>query len=363
MAKARAPILPRLASLLLIFASNWSMGQDMKTDPATRRTVVEQAATVLEKEYVFPDIGAKIAALLRRNLASGAYDNISSAREFAAAVGKDLRSINGDKHLELEYSFEPIPEHRPAQSAEADAKYAASVAYQNGGFTRVERLDGNVGLIELQGFFSPELAGEEATEAMAFVKHTDALIIDIRNNGGGNPGMVQLLASYFFNSPTELNGIYMRETGRTQQYWTVPYLPTPRYLQKPVYILTSSGTPSAAEAFAYDMQVNKRATIVGETTWGGANPGHTFRLSEHFGVFVPRGRAVNPVTKTNWEGTGVKPDVPSPAEKALENAYMSALKAILGHEQTKRVQEELQGFISGAPTNPLLHLYKREQSD
>jgi C-terminal processing protease CtpA/Prc len=141
--------------------------------------------------------------------------------------------------------------------------------------------------------------------------------------------MVALISSYLFGpDPVHLNDLYFRPDDSTHQWWTLPHVPGQRYEGKPVYILTSKRTFSAAEEFAYNLKSLKRATIVGETTGGGAHPGGTRRINDHFAVFVPSGRAINPITKTNWEGTGVTPDLPVAADLALKTAHLAALKTI-----------------------------------
>ncbi|MEX2114665.1 MAG: S41 family peptidase, partial [Pirellulales bacterium] len=201
---------------------------------------------------------------------------------------------------------------------------------------KVERLEGNIGYIQLRGFHPAELGGKAAAEAMQAVADTDALIIDLCTNGGGAPSMVALVCSYLFGpEPVHLNDLYFRPDDRTHQWWTLPYLPGDRYVGKPVYVLTSERTFSAAEEFAYNLKNLKRATIVGETTGGGANPGGRKRLDDHFTMFLPSGRAINPITKTNWEGTGVTPDVAVPAELALKAAQLAALKAIIPEHEAR----------------------------
>jgi C-terminal processing protease CtpA/Prc len=213
----------------------------------------------------------------------------------------------------------------------------------NYGFEEAGRLRGNVGYLKLTGFAYPEQGGDTVAGAMAFLANTDALIIDLRQNGGGTPGMVELFASYFFSgdAPVHLNDISFRKEGSTEhdsvQWWTLPYVPGKRYVGKEVYILTSHSTPSAAEEFTYDLQVLKRATIVGETTWGGANPGDRRRMGDHFQAFIPNGRAINPITKTNWEGKGVEPDFKVPQEDALKTAQRMALQHLI--EKTTDEQE------------------------
>jgi C-terminal processing protease CtpA/Prc len=197
-------------------------------------------------------------------------------------------------------------------------------------FTKVERLRGNIGYIEFLNFLDPDLAADTVAAAMNFVNGTDALIIDMRSNGGGSPAMVALVCSYLFGpEPVHLNDLYWREGNRTDEFWTKKEVSGKRYLNKDVYVLTSKRTFSGAEEFTYNLKNLKRATIVGETTGGGAHPGTGFRLSDHFGMFVPTGRAISPITKTNWEGTGVTPDVDVPADQALLVARLMALKKSL----------------------------------
>ena len=241
----------------------------------------------------------------------------------------------------------------------------------NGGFEKVERLDGNVGLLKFNGFLPPEFAGDTAVAAMNFLASSDALIVDLRENGGGDPAMVALICSYLFGAePVHLNDLYFRPANETHQYWTLSFVPGKHYGEKPVYVLTSRNTFSGAEEFTYNLKTRKRATIVGETTGGGANPGGPERIDDHFQVFVPSGRAINPVTKINWEGTGVTPDVAVPADQAFHTAYLRALKQLedsaidrqksgkdkaeppmLAEERTRavdRVQKELDALKSKA---------------
>jgi hypothetical protein len=174
---------------------------------------------------------------------------------------------------------------------------------------------------------TPQIAGETAVAAMTFLGNCDAIIFDLRKNGGGEPAMIQLLSTYLFAEPTHLNDLYWRKGDKRDQFWTLPYAPGPRLVNVPVYVLTSAHTFSGAEEFANNLKVLKRATIVGETTGGGANPGEGFPFDPFFWCFIPTGRAVNPTTGSNWEGTGVEPDIKVPEAEALAVAQMEVLKA------------------------------------
>jgi C-terminal processing protease CtpA/Prc len=265
---------------------------------------------------------------IRARMEKKEYDSITSSRELARVLTDHLRAVCKDKHLSVRYSSEPIPVNSDrGPSPEENRRMKEMMALRNFGFKKVERLgNGGVGLLELEGFMPAELIGDTAAAAMSLLANSEAVIVDLRKNGGGHPGAVVLLCSYFFENPTHLNSIYTRTTDSTRQYWSHSVLPGRKLADKDVYVLTSSSTFSGAEEFAYNLQSQKRATIIGETTGGGAHPTSGFRVNDYFGVRVPFARSINPVTKTNWEGTGVKPDVAVPAEKALATAHMMALE-------------------------------------
>jgi retinol-binding protein 3 len=318
---------------------------DLNIDADVRRQVIETAIKRLNDGYVFADVAQAMEKAVRDRAAKGEYDQITSAQAFAEKLTSDLQAVSKDKHLRVRYSHRPIPERAAGPrepTAEERAQYQRELAWGNYAFERVERLPGNIGYIEFRGFTDAELGAETVAAAMNFVANTDALIIDLRRNGGGSPEMVALICSYLFGpEPVHLNSLYWREGNRTEEFWTRKEVAGKRYLGKDVYVLTSNRTFSGAEEFSYNLKNLKRATIVGETTGGGAHPGGMARLHEHFGMFIPRGRAISPVTKTNWEGTGVKPDVEVPAAQALHVARLAALKK--QHAGAK--EQELKGAI------------------
>ena len=303
---------------------------DLTIDAATRKAVIDSALKRLNDAYVFPEVAQSMEKAVRERAARGEYDQMTSARAFADALTEHLQAVSKDKHLRVRYSHQPIPERASGPrepSAEERDEYRREMAWMNSGFDKVERLPGNIGYIEFRGFTDPEAGADTVAAAMNFVANTDALIIDLRRNGGGRPDMVALICSYLFGpEPVHLNSLYWREGNRTEEFWTRKEVAGKRYLGKDVYVLTSNRTFSGAEEFSYNLKNLKRATIVGETTGGGAHPGGMNRLHEHFGMFIPTGRAISPVTKTNWEGTGVKPDVEVPASQALHVARLAALK-------------------------------------
>jgi C-terminal processing protease CtpA/Prc len=317
----------------------------MTIDAATRRTVIEAVLKELKATYVFPETANNMVQAIDSHVAAGQYDAITSAKALARRLTADLRDVCHDKHLRVRYSAETLP-GEPAQGQPAGmdiAKMREEMARVNFGFEKIERLNGNIGYLDLRGFVPASVAGETAAAAMNFLANTDALIIDLRQNGGGSPDMVALLCSYLFppGEPVHLNDLYFRPRNTTQQWWTQSYVPGARYVDKPVYVLTSKNTFSAAEECTYNLKCLKRATIVGEVTGGGAHPGDFMRVHDHFGVWVPQGRAINPITKTNWEGTGVKPDVEVPASLALATAHLAALDRLLEKNRNKSDEDRL----------------------
>jgi hypothetical protein len=340
---------------------------DLTIDAAMRSSVIEGALKKLNDFYVFPETAKKMEQAVRERISHKEYDEITSAKTLVSTLQKHLQEVSHDKHLRVMYSAEPLPpegnNHEPGP--EETARQLEFLRTVNFGFEKVERLPGNVGYIDLRGFQPAEFGGETVVAAMNFLANTDALIIDLRRNGGGDPAMVALISSYLFGpAPVHLNDLYFRPDNTTRQWWTLPYVPGKRYGdKKEVFVLTSNRTFSAAEEFTYNLQNLKRATIVGETTGGGAHPGGPRRISEHFGIWVPAGRAINPISKTNWEGVGVKPDVEAPAEQALKIAHIAAMNKVLakvteGERQDairhaiESVQKELDEMKQSPKRNP-----------
>jgi len=297
-----------------------------------RSQLIECLLSHLNENYIFPAVANEVEQAIRMRLSSGEYDAISSGETFAETLTEHMQAVSHDKHLRVFYRSDPLPQGDDAERQERrQAEFHQWAELHNHGFQKVERLPGNIGYLDFHMFMDPAFgAAETAVAAMNFVANTDALLIDLRRNGGGHPAMVALITSYLFDEMVHLNSFYWRESDNTQQFWTLPYVPGKRYgTQKPVYVLTSSHTFSGAEEFCYNLKHLKRATLVGEVTGGGAHPGDIFQLDDHLEVFIPTGRPINPISGTNWEGTGVIPDVQVPADKALDEAKRLALKQII----------------------------------
>jgi hypothetical protein len=297
---------------------------------ADRKAVLETAADLLESRYVFPDRGKALAATLRNDARTDRFKQADDSKEFTAAVTERLRALSADGHLGLDYSEKPLSADTQAEAgytaAEMERWYGAHI---NHGFEQVRRLEGNVGYLDLRVFAPPAMAGDVAAATMTLLAQSDALIIDIRNNGGGDGALGNLMAAYLFDGESKpMSGTYHRPTDKLTSGGTPAWVPGRRLgSTKPVFVLTSKGTFSAAEAFAYDLQAHKRVTIVGEPSGGGAHPFVYRRVHPHFVLFLAESRSVNPITGANWQGTGVKPDVLVPADQALDKALELARSA------------------------------------
>lgn len=307
---------------------------------------IENITKLLNDNYVFPDKAEEMGNFISTKLKNNEYNSINDSRAFAEQLTKDLRSISNDKHLGVMYSPEDAAEVKKNAASnkndEADAQSIAKMKYENFGFKKVERLGGNIGYIDFRGFAPAKYSKETIASVMGFLSNCDAIIIDLRQNGGGDPTGVQQICSYFFDeTPVHLNDLYFRPENKTEEFWTLKDIPGQRMPDIDLYILTSNYTFSGAEEFAYNLKNLKRATIIGETTGGGAHPGDMMAVNENFVIFLPNGRAINPITKTNWEGTGVTPEIAVSQDKALGTARLTALEKLAQKTSDAKLKAKL----------------------
>jgi len=320
-------------------------------DDKIKSAIIDSACIALNDVYVFPDVAKNMEQLLRNNLKDGKYKNITNLVDFTDRLTTDLQSVSHDKHLRVRPA-PPRDPNNPSQPSPEEEKQQQleQLHKENFGFKKVEILPGNIGYIDFR-FFAETSFGDASTTAIAdmnFLAHVDAIIFDLRQNGGGSPSMIQLISSYLFEEPVHLNSFYIRKTNETQQFWTQGHVQGKKLINVPVYVLTSSFSFSGAEEFTYNMKNLKRGTIIGETTGGGAHPveGHSFDNLNVL-ITVPYGRAINPISKTNWEGTGVEPDIKVPADQALIVARTEALKKLMENEKDEAKKKQFAWGIKG----------------
>ncbi|MFB7592529.1 S41 family peptidase [Streptomyces sp. NPDC056169] len=290
--------------------------------------VIDETARLLNEHYVFPEIAEQLSGLLQRRLAEGAYD-VDGAEELARLVTADLQSVNGDRHLRLKHHADPVSPKQGAATLDAMRRdFDTSL----GGAPRVQLLDGGVAVVELAPMLFPlEWAAEPLGAALTVASRAQALIVDLRTNRGGDPDTVAFVCSYLLDERTHLNTMHWRSDERVEQSWSLPLVPGARFGgSKPLYVLSSSSTFSAAEELAYNLQQLGRAVVVGEPSRGGAHPCRGWTVHPHLEATIPVGRAINPVSGTNWEGTGVQPDIPCAAADSLDHAHTLALARLAG---------------------------------
>ncbi|HRI52983.1 MAG TPA: S41 family peptidase [Pseudomonadota bacterium] len=318
---------------------------DAPLTAADRRQIVATLAQKLRARYVYPERGEAIATKLQAHAAHGDFDGARTTKALGEVLDRDLTAVGDDRHFRIRFvpEFDPaLEDYNHVPGSEEIAQGRADMARRAFGIARVERLPGNVGYLDIRGFGPAEFVAPAYDQALALLAGTDALVVDLRSNGGGEPLAVSYFVSHFFTEGDErhLNDIFDRPSGKTREYWTLP-VTGPRYL-RPVILLTSHSTASGAEECAYDLQTQKRATLVGETTAGAANPGGPVAIGHGLVAFVPTGRPINPVTHADWEKVGVKPDLAVPAADAMKTAYLSLLDRRLAEAKDPGEKDELQ---------------------
>ncbi|OEZ87345.1 peptidase family S41 [Janthinobacterium sp. HH104] len=324
--------------------------EDTALNAADRTAIVQTLAVKMNANYIEPAVAERVGIAITRKNAEGGYATAANVKAFSAALAKDLRELSGDLHFGAAF-YEGLRERSGADELPSRAKideWRDQTTRRGYDIEKIERLPGNVGYIELRGFGGPEFVAAAYTAAMSLMAGTDALILDLRRNGGGSPASVAYLMSHFFPFGDErhLIDMYDRPTGTTRQFWTVKTV-AQRY-DKPVYVLTSARTFSGGEDFSYGIQAQKRGTVVGETTGGGSNPVSWYNVGQDIIVAIPTARTTNAVTKTNWEHVGVKPDIAVPAAQALQTAHVAILRNLVSSAKEGNERKELQRVLAMA---------------
>ncbi|MFT7589882.1 MAG: C-terminal processing protease CtpA/Prc [Limisphaerales bacterium] len=302
--------------------------QHATIDAEFKKASIDRLSEMMIERYVFPEVAEQTAKHLKKKLKNGDFDEVTDLEAFAEMLTSSVQEINKDKHMRIR----PIPA-RQAEMETPERMIDDAIAQLQdrregvSGFKAVKKLDGNVGYLDIRYFASMQEGAAVADTYMKLLATSDAVIIDLRENGGGDPAMVQYLCSYFIRPGVHLNSLYFREGDVTNEFWTLNEIGGERMPDVPLFVLTSDYTFSGAEEFSYNMQTQKRAKLVGMTTGGGANPGGRMPINDLLFVFIPTGKAINPITGTNWEGTGVIPDVATSGEEAYDQAVKLATAA------------------------------------
>jgi hypothetical protein len=319
-----------------------------------RASAVRGLAQIIEDEFFDTERARQIASDLIAALEAGEFSDIADSDQLAGALTERLSEE--DRHFGVNYMG-------PEAVAQAMARYEArqagnddpeddpygSLRRQNFGFAEVSLLAGNIGYVDLRQFSPIEPAEPTARAALEFIANTDAVVFDVRQNGGGAPSMVQYLISHFLGTdePTLINTFVSRDYDYPNQMWSLPSHPAGNRPDVPLYVLTSGRTGSAAEGFSYHLRAMERATLVGETTYGAGNPGGTFLTDEGYSIFISTGSARNPITMSNWEGVGVEPHHAVAASDALDHALMDAYGVLAAAEEDPLARRSLEWAAEG----------------
>jgi retinol-binding protein 3 len=303
-------------------------GGDVNVNAGERQRIINGAVANLTKYYIDPGVAQKMADALWAHEKGGDDDAATDGEVFADLITTQMRHVSHDRYVMMVYTAGTTPESQPAPTPEEVARYREEMEKNNCTFEKVKILPHNIGYLKFNEFPDASICRTTAAAAMASMNRADAIIFDLRDNPGGYANMVALIATYLFDRPTHLNDFYNRSENTTEQSWTLPPVPGNRLADKPAFVLTSSSTFSAAEGFSYDLKMLKRATLVGETTSGRGHMGMGHPIDDHFTLRVPGIRVINPISKTNWEGTGVEPDVKVRAADALTTAEKLAERAL-----------------------------------
>jgi len=337
-----------------------SYSQETTLSSNYKKEVIEKLSKLINDFYIYPAIGQKTSKHLNSEFQSGNFDRYKDHQAFANGLTEAVQHINKDKHMRI-IANKPYkaPEHSLERKAAQRMDQINNYRSFNHGVREVKLLDGNVAYLDLRGFATLDRAKEITDTYMKLISQADAVIIDLSNNGGGDPAMVQYVCSYFFNQKLHLNSLYYREGDRTEEYWTLEEVGGKKMDKVPLFIMISEKTFSGAEEFSYNMQTQQRATLIGQTSGGGANPGGTRAINKDLAVFIPTGRAINPITKTSWEGTGVIPEIKTTKKETFSQAYaLAKAKA-----ETMRKNKTIQYIRLHKELNKHLDEYKNDESE
>ena len=351
--KAFSGILLPILFILLSGEVIYSQNKNRIISEPEKKEIVAKAFSLLRENYIFPEKVSAVEKILMKKMVGGFYSKFSTADDFLINLNKDLESLINDRHVNI--FFDPVRVRQIQAAAKAPAtskpvftpEFIARAVHENFMIRRAERLEENVGYLKLDLFVDIDLSAPTLVAAMDFLSNSAAVIIDLRKNGGGNANTVNFLESYFLANSTHISGFTSRLSKTTTEIYITPDTRIKKFPENvPLYILVSKRTSSAAEAFAYDLQAFKRAVIIGDTTNGEANPGYAFVVNSEMWMMIPTSLNVNAITKTNWQGIGVVPDVRIPADKALDAAQAAAYKLLRENAKSPEMQNRYEWLFT-----------------
>jgi hypothetical protein len=332
-----------LFSIYFCLSPRMAHSQQILIDQQEKEKIIGKISKLFEEKYVIPEVGEKCGKDILWALKENVYDTPRDAKEFAEKLTTDLQTITNDKHIKFRLiEASDIGENQQG-SLHHPVRLFRLMQLEHVGFTRFDWIEGEIGYLDIRRFYSPSEAEKMVVSAMNFVAGANAIIIDLRENQGGAGELLPFFCSYFFEKSTQLSSYYSREDDFTQEFWTFDNFANKRFIDVPLFILTSKKTFSAGEMFAYDLKVWHRAILIGDSTGGGAHSVDLFKIADRFEIYISTSRAIHPVTGSNWEGIGVIPDILVPSEAALDTAVVLAKKA--AQEYGKAKDSELKEVV------------------
>ena len=352
-----------ISIMLFVMLTQTLIGQEMILTNEYKKDVIEILSVLMQDFYIYPDIAKKTSEYLNNQYNAGYFDACKDNQRFAAILTEVVHSVNKDKHMRI-MSNQPYITQNNTLEGKSAHRMGQIDNYRsiNHGFKALKMLEGNVAYLDLRMFAPMDRAKEIADAYMKLMSLADAVIIDLTKNGGGDPAMVQYLCSYFFAQKLHLNSLYYREGDRTEEFWTLAEVGGSKMIDIPLFVMIGEETFSGAEEFSYNMQTQRRATLIGQTSAGAANPGGTRGINDQLSVFIPTGRAINPITKTSWEGIGVQPGIITKKEETYDLALKEAQKAADLFRKNKletyfqlqrKLNQSLENFKKGASENEI----------
>lgn len=336
-----------------------------KVDPpiaeAEKTEIINQAMKILKEKYIFPEKVSPMEKAVYKKFSEGQYAQYTTTNKFLKQLNHDMETLIEDRHVNIFYDPIKVKQIKAENKGtythpNFSPEFLKRAKFENHMVRKAERLDGNIGYLKLDLFLDSRIAKPTIVSGMNFLSNSDIMIIDIRQNGGGNANAVNFLTNYFLPDSTLISEYYSTLTKET----TKTYIEHEEQVQKfsdkvPLYILVSKKTSSAAEAFAYQLQAFKRAIVIGDTTLGEANPGYAFALNDNLWLMVPTSINSNAVTKTNWQGIGVIPDILIKSGRALEAALADAYKKLSSNPENAKIKYlyEWLSFGFAAKANPI----------
>ncbi len=352
-------------SLIMLFVmfTQTLIGQEMILTNEYKKDVIEKLSVLMQDFYIYPDIAKKTSEYLNNQYNAGYFDACKDNQRFAAILTEVVQSVNKDKHMRI-MSNQPYIAQNNTLEGKSAHRMGQIDNYRsiNHGFKALKMLEGNVAYLDLRMFAPKDRAKEIADAYMKLMSLADAVIIDLTKNGGGDPAMVQYLCSYFFAQKLHLNSLYYRAGDRTEEFWTLAEVGGNKMIDIPLFVMIGEETFSGAEEFSYNMQTQRRATLIGQTSAGAANPGGTRGINDQLSVFIPTGRAINHITNTSWEGIGVQPEIITKKEETFDLALKEAQKAADLFRKNKlekyiqlqrKLNQSLENFKKGLSENEI----------